>query len=180
MAHSASRRGVTNLGIPLMLLSFLLLGGFLYWLNVTAEPTQAIIVEDDTTPEMDTSGATAVEAGALAVSPGQWVGQRIRLADVDVASPVGTQAFFVSLTQQAPFLVKMDSSLVARGMGLPTGQVTVIGTLLAMTDSIIDNWTETGAVTPADRPVVEFATHFILAEQIRTASGSGAGDDSGN
>jgi hypothetical protein len=172
MAHSASRRGVSGLAIPLMLLSFILLGGFLYWLRVTAEPTQPPMIEEG---EVDTSsaGATDVAPTALNAATGQYVGQRVRLAGVEVASPVGAHAFFVNLTPQVPFLVKMDSSLVARGMAQPTGRVTVVGAVHAMTDSIIDLWTREGAVTAGDRPVVEFATYFIEAESITPAAGGG-------
>ncbi len=172
MAHNASRRGVSNLGIPLMLLSFVLLGGFLYWLNITAEPTQPPVIEEDD-PTETTSGATTVDPNALNQTPEQYVGQRIRLEGVEFASPVGTRAFFVNLTPQAPFLVAMDTVLVARGMAMPSGTVTVAGVVHAMTDSIINQWVSEGAVTEADRPVVEFATHFMLADQIDQAAAAG-------
>ena len=40
MATLGSRRGFADkLSLPLMIVSFLILGGFLYWLSVTAQPT---------------------------------------------------------------------------------------------------------------------------------------------
>lgn len=178
MSHIGSRRGASNLTIPLMLLSLVLLGGFLYWLNVTAEPTQPPVIEEDTEEE-DGPAGTAVQPGVLAVSPQDYLGQTIRVEDVDVPQAVGSRAFFVSLTEQVPFLVRMDSTLLARGMQVPAGQtVTVVGTVHAMTDSIVSAWEADGSVSAGDRPLVEFATHFLLAQQVR-AQDSGD-DDSAN
>jgi len=43
MATLGSRRGFADkLSLPLMVLSFVILGGFLYWLNITAEPTEVV------------------------------------------------------------------------------------------------------------------------------------------
>ncbi len=43
MANFGSRRGFADkLSLPLMILAFLVVIGFLYWLNVTAEPTQVV------------------------------------------------------------------------------------------------------------------------------------------
>jgi hypothetical protein len=153
-----------------MLLSFLLLGGFLYWLNETAEPTQPPEVEEG--EEAGAAlGGTSVDPGALAVSPEQYEGQTVRVEGVNVSAAVGSRAFFVDLTPQHPFLVRMDSALIARGMSMPTGRVSMTGTIHVMTDSIIDAWEADTSIRPADRPVVEFASHFLLAQQVRTAAG---------
>lgn len=165
MAHSTARRGVSSLGIPLMLLSFVLIGGFLYWLSASSEPTEPPEIVEDTT-EADAGSGTAVEPGQFAMAPGEYVGQVVRLADVEATSQVGDEAFFVNLTPQQPFLVRLDSTLVARGMAIPSGQVTVTGMVHEMTDSIVGSWVADGVVNESDRPVVEFATHFILAERI--------------
>jgi hypothetical protein len=153
-----------------MLLSFLLLGGFLYWLNVKAEPTQPPVVEEGE-GEGPALGGTAVEPGALAVTPQQYEGQTVRVENVNVSSPVGPRAFFVDLTPQHPFLVRMDSALVARGMAMPSGRVSLVGTIHVMTDSIIDAWEADTSIRQADRPVVEFASHFLVAQEIRSAAG---------
>ena len=33
MADISSRRGASNMGVPLMILTFILIGGFMYWLS---------------------------------------------------------------------------------------------------------------------------------------------------
>ena len=57
MANFGSRRGFADkLALPLMILAFLVVVGFLYWLNVTAEPTQVAIVEEED-PRQSTASA---------------------------------------------------------------------------------------------------------------------------
>ncbi len=179
MAQSGSRRGASNLGIPLMLLSFILLGGFLYWLYITAVPTEPAVTEqaDSTAADMT---AIAADPGSLAIDASQYEGQTVRLPALEVAAAVGRRAFFLNLTDQTPFLVRMDSALVARGMTVPTGRVRVVGDVVPMTDSIITQWTSAGDITEGDRPVVEFATHFILAHQVQSAPPAGDGSSGGN
>ena len=62
MADTGSRRGASNLGVPLMLLTFLLIGGFMYWLYVTAEPTEPIVVEEVEEEPEENASAEADEA----------------------------------------------------------------------------------------------------------------------
>jgi hypothetical protein len=172
-----------------MLVTFVLMGGFLYWLYVNAAPTpSAEIVEEEEAPEVELGpSATVVDPSALETGTAQFEGQMIELPSVNVASPVGSEAFFVDLPR-TPFLVKLGPELVAEGAPVPAGLVTVRGTVRAMNDSIIDAWSAGGAITEGDRPIVEFATHFIEATQVETAaeganpasgeSGAGGGDGS--
>jgi hypothetical protein len=153
-----------------MIASFVLMGGFLWWLSSRSEPTPPLEIVEDTTEFEGTAGA-GVEPGALAMTPDEYVGQVVELSDVEATSPVGAEAFFVNLTPQRPFLVRLDSALVARGMAPPNGQVAVTGTVHVMTDSIVSDWVTSGVVSEGDRPVVEFATHFILAENVRVIAG---------
>jgi len=158
------------MAIPLMVVSFILFGGLLWWLYQTAEPTQPPVV-DESGETSSLEGGTEVDPGALAVGPGQFEGQLVRLSNVTVASAVGAQAFFVDLPQ-TPFLIRMDTALVARGMTVVAGeQVDLVGMLMSMTDSIVSDWFVSGAITDADRPLVEFASHFIEAQQVQTSGG---------
>ena len=38
-----SRAGSANLGTPLMITSFVVVAGFLFWLSVTAKPTEIVL-----------------------------------------------------------------------------------------------------------------------------------------
>ena len=189
MTDSGTRRGAANFAPVLMILSFVLMIGFLVWLGMTSEGTDEVaLVENDTTaveePDTMELGATRVTAQELRLNPEEHEGQRVRIGS-SVASAVGSQAFFLDLPQ-SPFLVKMDSSLVAEGRQIPQGEIVVTGTLLAMNDSIVDAWAEAGSISQGDRPLVEFATHFIEASRIRAGrdtappDGGASGGDAGS
>lgn len=186
MAYFGSRRGAVNLGLPLMLATFLLLGGFMYWLYVTAEPTQPATME-----EVDESGSgddymgTTVAAEELKTGADAYVGQVIRLLGLEVSSTMGSQAFFLDLPASemlpaTPFLVRMIPALadsVRVGLG---EDATVIGTVMLMTDSIVADWVDSGGISENDRILVEFATHFIEADQVETSGPAESGGSAGS
>lgn len=184
MAYFGSRRGAANLGLPLMLATFLLLGGFMYWLYVTAEPTQPPEI-DEGGEAVDTFVGTTVEAEALKTMADNYVDQLVRLQNVPVSNPMGSQAFFVDLPASenlpaTPFLVRMLPGLadsVQVGMG---ERATVIGRLLLVNDSVVTDWVENGGLNENDRLLVEFATHFIEAEQVETTGAAGGAGSAGS
>jgi hypothetical protein len=150
-----------------MLGAFVLLAGFLYWLSLTAVPTAAPeIVEEE--PEAEMMSATTVDPAALESGANGYVGLTVRLDDLNVASPVGSKAFFVDLPR-TPFLARIGTELLAAGEVAPaTGQrVSLVGDVMEMNDSTISAWSAAGDITDNDRPLVEFATHYIEVLQIR-------------
>lgn len=182
MADFGSRRGVANLGLPLMLLTFLLFGGFMYWLYATAEPTQPAVVEEvEERPGETESGAETVDPQALKTGAAAFEGQLVRLQNLSVSQMVGSEAFFVDLPATAdqpsqPFLVRMSPDLSATGATVALNdRATIVGSLLPMTDSIVADWVENGIVSPGEQVLVEFSTHFIEADQVITAEESGEG-----
>jgi hypothetical protein len=134
----------------------------------------------DSTPSATPSGApgaaaagsaTEVTPDQLKTAPDQFVGREVRVSNIGVATPVGTQAFFIDVPQ-SPFLVKMDQALIAQSRPLPTGTVTVIGPMRAMNDSIMRDWLAKGHIAAGDQILVEFATHFIEARSVEPATGA--------
>ncbi len=88
MGKFGSRRGFADrLSLPLMILAFLAVIGFLYWLNITAEPTQVAIVEE----RMErTSGASAIlNVTDFLSDASQYEGQLIEVTEARVASRLG-------------------------------------------------------------------------------------------
>ena len=185
MAFFGSRRGAANLGIPLMLATFLLLAGFMYWLYVTAEPTQPPELDEAAETSSDDFMGTTVAAEELKTGADAYVGQVVRLRNLEVSSTMGSQAFFVDLPASdalpaTPFLVRLMPSL-ADSMQVGMGdRATVAGMLLLMTDSIVNDWVGTGAISENDRLLVEFATHFIEADQLDTTGPADAGGSAGS
>jgi hypothetical protein len=161
-----------------MILAFLVVIGFLYWLNVTAEPTQVPIVEE--VEETGSSGASAIlNVTDFLASAGQYEGQVIEVTGARVSSRLGPQAFWIG-PDDGPFLVKMGSDLVAAGTQVLAEQtLNLVGTVQMMSDSVHAAWDGEGAFpTDGDRVVAEFAigSPFLEVSSIRTPGGSeGAG-----
>lgn len=178
-----SRRGAANLGLPLMVVTFLLVGGFMYWLYVTAEPTQPQEV-DVVEEQPDDFVGISVTPEELKTGAENFVGEYVRLRDVPVSSTMGSQAFFVDLPASealpaTPFLVRMTPDAVAAGAAVGMGDMaTVIGTVFTMSDSIVSDWVGSGVVSANDQLLVEFATHFIEAAEVDStpAAGTAAAD----
>ncbi|HSM05770.1 MAG TPA: hypothetical protein VK858_14230 [Longimicrobiales bacterium] len=187
MADFGSRRGATNLGVPLMLVTFLLIGGFMYWLYITAEPTEPVMVEEvDDGSDMDTAGSTAVDPQELKTGAEAYTGQLIRLQGLAVSQMVGQEAFFVDLPATAelpsqPFLVRLSPDLAASGATVAVGdRVTVVGSLMEMTDSIVADWVGNALINANEQMLVEFSTHFVEADQLNVGGASGGGASSGS
>jgi len=179
MANLGSRRGFADkLSLPLMILSFVVVIGFLFWLNVTAEPTQIAIVQDET-PR--TSGASAILSEVDFLSgPGEYEGQVVEVSNARISSRLGPHAFWIG-PDDAPFLVKMGAELVAAGTEiLSTQRVNLIGTVWIMGDSAHAAWDAQGAFpSEGDRIVAEFAIGSPYLEVTVVEAQAGAGGDAG-
>lgn len=174
MTRTRARRGAGNLGLPLMLVTFVLMGGFLYWLFLNATPTPEAEVSE--VEEVADAGIDALDADltTLEESPQGYEGMVVRVTDITASSPVGTEAFFIELPR-TPFLVKLGPELLAAGAVVPNGVVTIAGEVKAMNDSIVGAWAAAGAISENDRPIVEFSTHFIEALELQVAESPAEG-----
>ena len=176
MAKNGSRRGATNLGTPLMIASFVVIGGFMWWLaqQAAAERAQRAI---DEAPVEDTMPSVRVVApGDIEVDGTPFVGQEVRINATNVASLLGQQGFWLETPSGNPFLISKGPEVMASGVAISPGTpVTVIGTVHAMSDSILTAWIDAGTIGEGDRIVAEFATHFIEANDVMTPSGGGQG-----
>lgn len=191
MTDSGSRKGAANLTPILMILSFAAMAGLLWWLNATAVGTEPVVMEEE--PEADSveAAATLVTREQLGAQASTMIGQTVRLEAVTVASRVGSNAFMVELgtpERSNPFLVVMDSALIAESRQIPQQTATVAGTIRERTDSILDAWIEAGTIPESQRLVVEFSNHFLEATRVRDPNrasgegqggGEGGGDDGG-
>ena len=179
MATFGSRRGFSEkLSLPLMVLAFLVVGGFLYWLSITAEPTEVVIVEE----EVDAgSGASAIlDVVDFLEAPGDYEGQIIEVTGAQVVNRLGEQAFWIG-TADAPFLVKMSPTLLETQPSVLVQQVvTVVGQVHILTDSVMTSWDSLGTFpTDTDRFLAEFSLNspFLEVEsvEVQTRGGGPAG-----
>lgn len=181
MANFGSRRGFADkLSLPLMILAFLVVIGFLYWLNVTAEPTQVPIVEE--AEDTRGSGASAIlDVTDFLAAAGQYEGQVVEVTSARISSRLGPQAFWIG-PDDAPFLVKMGSDLVAADTEILVEQtLNLVGTVWVMTDSAHAAWDAEGAFpNDGDKIVAEFAIGSPFLEVTSVGDSGGSGDAGGD
>jgi hypothetical protein len=157
-----------------MLAALVLVGAFLAWLAMTSEPSVVATPDengsDDTTAVVGATG-TVVPPADFETNVKQYYGQTIELRNVPVAQLMGTQVVWIELPSGAPFLVKMDSALVAGG-ARPAGRVDIVGTVQEKTPQVLDQWEQSGALENAGhRAQAEYGTSYIEASAIRAAGG---------
>jgi len=177
MADNGSRRGATNLGVPLMIVAFVAIGGFMYWLNLQAaeyEASRVVEVQEEPADPGTIEGAVTVAAEEIQLDASPYEGQMVTLPVLPVASQLGTQGFWLEMPNRNPFLVSLNDDLMAQGISATQGQsATVTGMILAVNDSILTVWSDAGTISEGDRLAAEFATHFIEAALVRVESGPG-------
>lgn len=178
MAATGSRRGAASTSsLILSIAAFLAIGGLIYWLNATAEPTQTEFVPEDTASEEPVGDYPVVDLEQLRSELQAYVGFEIQIRGLTVNSTLGDHAFWVG-PQDNPFLVMRDSTAYANRMELGNGDdVHVTGVIHEMSDSILDAWEERGAIAgQGERAVASFAEVFMEAH---TVSEAGGGSESG-
>lgn len=180
MGDNANRRGAVDLAMPLMVLAFMVIGGFLYWLNGEAAEQNALSIVEEAAPEEVVGIATTVAPADLQVDATLFEGQLIRVAGLTVSSILGTQGFWLGLPNGNPFLVSLSEEAMAEGVQVVQGEIaSVTGTLLVRTDSALDVWVAAGTIGDGDRLVAEFALHYLDVTEVVVAQ-TEAADSTGN
>ena len=158
-----SRAGAAQIGPLMMLVSFVLVAGFLYWLSVTAEPTEII-----TTEKRDGLAGNVVTFGAFSAFPTGYVGDTIRLQNVRMGDAFGNHGRWINLQDASrhgyivyfPDLVRMDSASFYHEIAEGT-VFNLSGVVAETTDSVLDAWETAGSFsTEVDRLVAE-ATRYL-------------------
>ena len=158
--------------------SVLLIVALMAWLFMQ-EQSRA----DTTVAEGDTTEA-ATAAGPGGAAPAQtvndtvfeqnvknYVGQVVEITSVKFSSGLSPQTFWVELPTGQPFLVKLDSALVAAGTTPPSsGMLNIVGTVQAKDAALVSQWMQTGVPQNDDQKIqAEFGTTYMEARQIRPA-----------
>jgi hypothetical protein len=158
---AASRRNESSTwSLPLMVLSFVVIGGFLFYLNQASRASVVEVVEEEVPAA--SSGAQTVDWAAFVAAPESFQGQRLRIAGLEVVSRVGNAAFWVEAPGDTYYLVRMLPEVLAQGVEIgPGAVVTVEGATHAMGDSVLNAWEQDGVITSGQRAEAEFATSFL-------------------
>lgn len=178
MATLKSRAGAAKLGVPLMILSFLMVVGFMYWLSVTAEPTEVAVVEQDAPLQ------NQLTIEVFSAAPNEFMGQIVSLENIEISGLHGAHAFFTNLADAngTGYLLHLSDSLVAdTTVSVAYGMsVTVTGRVTETTDSVIDAWEQAGAFANEGEKLVAQSTYhlsFIEITMIETPEPVEPGED---
>ena len=162
-------------GTLLRVATFVIVGGFLWWLTGRSEEyVTSISVEEvgEATGE-DLSSATTIPVDVFGVDPMGQADNLIQINGLNIQSLLDSEAFFVEVAGQ-PYLVKMSESLVADSVSVAMGEnVSVIGRVQQMTDSIADSWVAVGSLSEANKIVATFSETFIEALDVTSYSAPG-------
>ncbi len=174
MADNASRRGATNLSMPLMILAFATIGGFLFWLNGQANQEladrQAYADSVRAAEEAEAARAPVIDAARIQLDASPYENTEIRLEAVPVASTLGSQGYWLEMPNGNPFLVSVSPGVSVEGGAVEGGRlVWLTGRVLAINDSVLTSWTDAGSIGDGDRLAAEFATYFIEVLELRVA-----------
>jgi hypothetical protein len=159
--------------------------GFLYWLNIQAREheaeRQAAIQEQLAADSAENDmGAITISASAIQMDASPYEGQIVKLNNVPVASGLGQQGFWLEMPNKNPFLVSMSEAVKAEGVAVNPGEkATVVGTVRAMSDSVLNAWSTAGSIGEGDRLAAEFATHYIDASRVTVSAGTGGNGEGG-
>lgn len=173
-AFPRSRTGAVNPGVPLMILSFLVVAAFLYWLRITAEPTESPADQADDEPGV----VNEVPLAEFFADDGAYLGQEITLVQVPVTSLLGPHSFWTALGDAFgnPYLVHLSDAARADSVDLTVGvPLTVTGAVRQMSDSVLADWEAAGAFPQgeSERFQAEFAERFLEAASLMEAEAEG-------
>ena len=130
---------------------------------------------DTATDTMAAAGeATQIEADQLvqSASARQLIGQTVEIEAIPVSDVLGSQMFWIELPGGSPFLVQMDSALVASGRALPQpgSNVRVVGQVLDKTPEVMDGWMTTGVLEDSNQQMLaEFGSTYMVAQRVEPA-----------
>jgi hypothetical protein len=156
-------------------LAFLVIAGFMYWLNISSEPSVVAVAEEEPTIDV-------VSVSSFAQNPTMYTGTPIQLTGVEVVDNVGSYAFFFGLPDGGRYLARLSPSIVSGGLVvLPGDRGTLVGTVQAMTDTVFEAWTQEGIFvggSAAQRDSVGAVESFFQVEDAQFMASAGMAGDS--
>ncbi|HSJ09937.1 MAG TPA: hypothetical protein VK928_08480 [Longimicrobiales bacterium] len=149
---------------------------FLGWLATRERPAEVAVEEPDSAaaPAAPAGGpATVVEADSLTRSAfvRSMMGQDVELRGMPVSTAMGGNFFWIDLPNGQPFLVKLDSAMIAAGQTAPgSGAVNITGRITAKDAALLDQWRQAGVLESDDHKMqAEFGSSFIEARLVQPA-----------
>lgn len=182
MAQTGSRTGAANIAAILAIVAFIAMGGLIYWLQITAVPTQREVPVEEETQEEEPPllDVPIVDIEGIRAEAQAYVDLELAIRNETINSFLGETGVWIGPSEN-PFLVKLDSTAQADAPELAVDDpVHVRGEVRAMSDSVLDDWEARGEIAgEGDRAVASFADHFLEANEIEIAS-QGSSSQSGS
>lgn len=158
-----SRAGAAQIGPLMMLGSFVLVAGFLYWLSVTAKPTEIV-----PTDRREALTENVVTFAAFSAFPTNHLGDTIGLRNVRMGHAFGNHGRWINLQDANrngyivyfPDLVRMDTASFYHEITEGT-LVSLSGVVVETTDSVLDAWEAAGSFRAEVDRLVANATAYL-------------------
>ena len=165
MAKARTNRSGSSMTWVWMLGALLVVGVFLVWLGLTAEPSviETPVVEDSTPMQMGATG-TPVEASELETNAAAYTGQQIEVT-ANAIQKMGDSFVLLSLPSGGGFLVKAPQELLAV-IQTPTN-MTFVGTVMSKTDALVTEWESIGLLSGTDVLIARTGTLYLDAVDVR-------------
>ena len=161
MDRNSWHRDGTRRAVPLVLL------GLVTMIACGEEPAADPVVEEEPVVEVPVMPEfTEIQAEQLQTGAAALRGQMVRVNGLRVMSLVGTKGFWVELPNRNPFLVRTEDDTTVE----PNQLVDIVGTVVAVSESIVADWVASGSISETDKLMVEFATDFIEVEMVMPAA----------
>ena len=157
-----------------MLVALVAVVALMWWLAVASADlaTQTPMVEEAVEEDANVAVGTGelLEFGTVAAEPAAYVGEQIRVENVDVAATLGPRAFWAEVPGQNPFLVVLGPEL-SQASELAGGErLHLAGTVQALDDAMLDEWEQDGTIREGAREEISFiATHYLMANSLADA-----------
>ena len=156
MAHGNG----SKLSLPLMIVAFLAVAGFVYWLSVTAQPTEMPVAEEE-------EPALELSFEVFQTRASEVVGERVRLPYVQVAANLGLQAFWFEFPDGNIYLARIGPELAETGFLVEEGDdVRITGVVHEMNDEVLNAWVNQGVIPTDARDMAAFAQTYIEADEV--------------
>ena len=159
-----------------MLVALVAVVALMWWLAAasadlaTQTPTVEEAVEGDNVGNVAVGTGELLEFGTVAAEPSAYVGEQIRVENVDVAATLGPRAFWADVPGQNPFLVVLGPELSQVSELAGGERLHLAGTIQALDDAVLDEWEQEGALREGAREEVSFiATHYLMANSLAEA-----------
>jgi hypothetical protein len=135
--------------------------GLMFWLFTSQD--EARVAGPVEREPVAAAAVDTVDLAAVNADPDAYYGNEIFVDDAEIASVLGSGAFWVNVEGQNPFLVIVGADIADTGWLSTGATVDLTGVVEPITDADLDRWVQTGALHPDARTQAAFVGHYLRA-----------------